>query len=71
MNFLNRVIVITGASSGIGRQLAIDFAARGAIVVGCGRSIIKLKEALKEVRRTSPRSTMIGCDVGDVEQVRA
>ena len=70
MNFLNRVIVITGASSGIGRQLAMDFAARGAIVVGCGRSIIKLKEALKEVRRTSPRSTMIGCDVGDVEQVR-
>jgi len=70
MNFLNRVIVITGASSGIGRQLAMDFAARGAIVVGCARSIIKLKEALKEVRRTSPRSTMIGCDVSDAEQVR-
>lgn len=70
MNFLNRVIVITGASSGIGRQLAEGFAARGAIVVGCGRSIIKLKEALKEVRRTSPRSTMIGCDISDAEQVR-
>ena len=70
MNFLNRVIVITGASSGIGRQLVMDFAARGAIVVGCARSIIKLKEALKEVRRTSPRSTMIGCDVSDAEQVR-
>lgn len=70
MNFLNRVIVITGASSGIGRQLAVEFAAHGAIVVGCGRSIIKLKEALKEVRRTSPRSTMIGCDVSDAEQVR-
>jgi short-subunit dehydrogenase len=48
----------------------VEFAARGAIVVGCGRSIIKLKEALKEVRRTSPRSTMIGCDVSDAEQVR-
>jgi uncharacterized protein len=70
MNFLNRVIVITGASSGIGRQLAMDFAARGAIVVGCGRSIVKLKEALKEIRHTSPRSTMIGCDVSDAEQVR-
>ncbi len=70
MNFLNRVIVITGASSGIGRQLAVEFAARGAIIVGCGRSILKLKEALKEVRRTSPRSTMIGCDVSDAEQVR-
>jgi short-subunit dehydrogenase len=70
MNFLNQVIVITGASSGIGRQLATEFAARGAIVVGCGRSITKLKEALKEVRRSSPRSTMIGCDVSDAEQVR-
>jgi uncharacterized protein len=63
--------VITGASSGIGRKLAVDFAARGAVVVGCGRSITRLKEVLKEVRRTSPRSSMIGCDVSDAEQVRS
>ena len=70
MEFVNQVVLITGASNGIGRQLAVDFAARGAIVVGCGRSIPRLKETLMEVRRASPRSAMIGCDVGDAEQVR-
>ena len=70
MNFKDQVIMITGASNGIGRQLAIDLAAHGAIVAGCGRSIERLRDTLKEVRRTSPSSAMIGCDVSDAEQVR-
>ena len=70
MIFKDQVIVITGASSGIGQQLAIDLAQRGAIVAGCGRSIDRLKETLKEVRRASPASMMIGCDVSDAEQVQ-
>jgi uncharacterized protein len=70
MDLTDQVIVITGASNGIGRQLALDLAARGAIVAGCGRSIPRLKETLKEVRRTSPSSVMIGCDVSDAEQVQ-
>jgi uncharacterized protein len=70
MDFTDQVTLITGASSGIGKQIALEFAGRGAIVVGCGRSIARLKETLKEVRRTSPRSVMIGCDVGDAEQVQ-
>jgi len=71
MDFIKRVVFITGASAGIGRCLAVDFAARGAIVVGCGRSRERLVEILKEVRRTSPSSLMIACDVGDAEQVQA
>jgi uncharacterized protein len=70
MNFADQVIVITGASGGIGKRLAMEMASRGALVIGCGRSIPRLKETLKEVRRVSPRSTMIGCDVSDAEQVR-
>jgi short-subunit dehydrogenase len=70
MNFNGQVILITGTSNGIGKRLAIDLAARGAIVAGCGRSIPRLKDTLKEVRRISPSSVMIGCDVGDSEQVR-
>ena len=70
MEFASKVVLITGASNGIGRQLAVEFAARRAIVVGCGRSIPRLRETLQEVRRMSPRSSMIGCDVGDAEQVR-
>src|SRR5262245_12414348 len=68
-NVTGRVVLITGASNGIGKQLALDFAAHGATVVGCGRSIARLKETLIEVRRFSPSSAMIGCDVGNAEQV--
>jgi len=71
MDFDGRVILITGASTGIGRCLAIDLAARGAIVVGCARSRERLDAALEDVRRASPSSRAIECDVGDREQVRA
>lgn len=38
MNFKDKTIVITGASSGIGYALAYEFASRGArIVMGAGR----------------------------------
>jgi short-subunit dehydrogenase len=69
-SFTDRVVLITGASNGIGKQLAVDFAAYGATVVGCGRSTARLKETLIEVRRLSPSSAMIGCDVSDAEQVQ-
>jgi len=69
MEFTNQIVLITGASNGIGKKLAIDFAKRRAVVIGCGRSIERLKEALKEVRQSSPESLMIGCDVSDPEQV--
>jgi len=69
MEFNRQIILITGASNGIGKQLAIDFAKRGAVVIGCGRSIARLKAVLKEVRQTSPASAMMGCDVSDAEQV--
>ena len=69
MDFRAKVIFISGASNGIGKQLAIDLAARGAVVVGCGRARDRLVETLKEVRKLSPKSLMIACDIGDTEQV--
>ena len=69
MDFTDQIVCITGASNGIGKQLAIDFAKRGAVVIGCGRSIERLKEVLKEVRQTSQASLMMGCDVSDPDQV--
>jgi len=69
MEFTDQVVLITGASNGIGKQLALDFAKHGAVVIGCGRSIERLKDVLKEVRQASPSSLMMGCDVSDPEQV--
>ena len=71
MNFTNQVVLITGASAGIGRCLAIDFAKLGAVVIGCGRSNERLERTLNEVRMTSPSSVMIPCDVGNRERVHS
>jgi short-subunit dehydrogenase len=69
MDFTNKVVIITGASAGIGRCLAIDFAKQGAIVIGCGRTKERLDGTLNELRATSPSSRMIPCDVDDRERV--
>jgi short-subunit dehydrogenase len=45
MQFENKVVVITGASSGIGRALAISFLGQGAKVALCARNLDKLQEA--------------------------
>jgi len=70
MDFNNQVALITGASRGIGRCLAVDLAARGAVVVGCGRSEEHLNSLLDEIRHASPRSLVIACDVRQRAQVR-
>src|SRR5262245_36902500 len=69
MTFQDRVVLITGASNGIRRRLAIDLAARGAIVVGCGRSSERLQAVSAEMQSTSPRYTTIKVDVAKVDQV--
>ncbi|MCW8344954.1 SDR family NAD(P)-dependent oxidoreductase [Vibrio sp. ZSDZ65] len=44
MDSANQTVLITGASSGIGKQLADDYANQGFEVYACGRSILKLEE---------------------------
>ena len=71
MDFRDPVVLITGASSGIGRCLAVELAARGALVVGCGRSLEQLQTLSTELQGRSPLSTAIQCDVAQLDQVRA
>ncbi|MDW3170732.1 SDR family NAD(P)-dependent oxidoreductase, partial [Vibrio sp. Y184] len=41
---MNSVVLITGATSGIGKQLAVDFAESGWRVIACGRNEAVLAE---------------------------
>lgn len=59
------VAVVTGASSGIGRRVALDLAARGAVVVGMARREDLLHRLEDELRSTSPESGASVCDVSD------
>jgi NAD(P)-dependent dehydrogenase (short-subunit alcohol dehydrogenase family) len=60
------VCVVTGASSGLGRRFAIDLASAGAVVVGIARRSDLLATLESEMKRTSPRSQAVRCDVSDI-----
>ena len=59
------VVVVTGASSGLGRRFCLDLAERGAVVTGLARRADRLAEVEKEMRRSSPESDTAVCDVSD------
>ena len=59
------VVVVTGASSGIGRATAIMAAARGATVVIAARGLEALDALAAEITATGGRAVVILCDVSD------
>ena len=62
--------VVTGASSGIGRALALTLAERGASVIGLARRRTLLDQVAGELSRRSPGSATQICDVGDTDSYR-
>jgi uncharacterized oxidoreductase len=54
-----RIVVVTGATSGIGRQFAIRFAAEGAKVLACGRNDV----ALGKLQTEHPTIDVLRCDI--------
>jgi NAD(P)-dependent dehydrogenase (short-subunit alcohol dehydrogenase family) len=69
--FDQRVAVVTGASSGIGKAVALTLAARGATVYGVARRKELLDELEAELGRHGPSSTTAVCDVSDAEAYRS
>jgi NAD(P)-dependent dehydrogenase (short-subunit alcohol dehydrogenase family) len=65
-----RKIVITGASRGIGKELAYKYATRGAEIVLMARSTEDLAEVAEEVSIRGGKAHYITCDVSDRDDVR-
>lgn len=70
-----KVVLVTGASSGIGRAASVRLAAAGATVLLVARSEDLLTEVADEITRSSARSGGAAypyrCDLTDLEQVDA
>lgn len=66
----NSVVVVTGASSGIGRATAIELARKGARVVATARRAPALESLREECRHFNGMILPVSADITDEEQVR-
>jgi short-subunit dehydrogenase len=67
----NQVVIITGASSGIGKALAFEFGNKGAIVIITGRNNENLNKTSAELESKNIQQHAIVCDSSSEEQTRA
>ena len=68
-NLKGRVAVISGASSGLGRQMAKAYANQGADLVILARRLERLEELKNELSDTGVRILPIKCDVTSTEDI--
>ena len=66
-----KVVLVTGASSGIGRAASVRFAAAGATVVLVARSEDLLAEVVAEIEAGGGTAYAYRCDLTDLDQVDA
>jgi NAD(P)-dependent dehydrogenase (short-subunit alcohol dehydrogenase family) len=66
-----KIVVITGASAGVGRATAVEFARRGCRIALIARGRQRLESAAREVREAGGEAITICADVASFEQISA
>lgn len=70
-DFENKVAIVTGSGSGIGRAIALELAARGADVALCGRRLEPVQETAKMIEALGRKAYAASVDVSGSEAVQA
>ena len=68
--FREKTVIITGASSGIGKELALRLAKEGAWLALAARNVQRLAVLVGECQRSGSKAIAIPTDVGDESQCR-
>lgn len=68
-NYAGKVVAITGASSGLGVQMAKGFAAQGAKVVLMARRVERLEGLANELKAAGADALAVALDVTDEAQI--
>ena len=71
MDYRGLIIVVTGASTGIGRETALELARRGGTVIGIARSAENLAQLEESARGLSGTMETVVADVSDAEGITA
>ena len=71
MGFQDKVCIITGGGSGIGRGAGLEMARQGAKVVLVGRTASKVESVRDEIKSQGGEALAIGLDVSDYDGVHA
>lgn len=69
--FDGKVVLVTGASSGIGRATAIAFASAGAYVVAASRRIAEGEETVSQILEAGGEASFVKTDVSKAAEVEA
>jgi len=70
MDVKNKTVIVTGAGSGIGRALAVEFGRNGAFTVCCGRRAARLEETVGAIRNAGGDGCAVAADITKREDVR-
>ena len=65
----DKVVIVTGASRGIGAAAAIELAARGARVVAAARNASACSDVLEQIGNNGGEAFAVSCDVSDYSAV--
>ena len=65
-----RIALVTGAGRGLGRELALAYAAAGASVICTARTQSELDQTVAEITAAGGQACAFACDATDEQQTR-